>query len=153
MMCNDSWHSGLRPVWQATVLVSLLLGLAACNSDDFIIPPSPSMAQDMMSTEDEAMEDEAMEDEAMMMADAVVMAAAQSSLGCASVANTDGVRLRTGPGTDFPVLGLAYVDEALPMQGLSRDKSWVAVTAHSGDTAYIAVELADTMCPAAPATQ
>jgi len=143
MMRKDSWHTGLRPIWQATVLVGLLLGLAACNSDDFIIPPPPSMAQDMMS----------MEDEAMMMPDAVVMAAAQSSLGCASVANADGVGLRTGPGSDFPSLGLAYVDEALPMQALSADKSWVEVTTPDGRRAYISVELTDTVCPEARATQ
>ncbi len=142
MMRSNPWRLGLRYTLQATALLILGLGLAACNSANFIIPPAPEMAQDTMPEEAES-----------MVAEAVVMAAAQSSLGCASVANQDGVRLRTGPGTGYGVLGLAYVNEALPMQGLSPDRNWVAVTAPSGTTGYIFAELTDTVCPEAQAAQ
>ncbi len=138
MMGNDRHRSGRRLTWRVLGLLVLVLGLAACNSDNFIIPPAPGMESDMMPM---------MAKEDSMMSDAVMMAASQSSLGCVAVVNTDGVRLRTGPSNQHSILGLAYMNDALSMQSLSQDLNWVEITAPSGTRAYIAAEFTDTVCP------
>ena len=137
MMCRDTWPLGLRFTLQVCALLVLMLGLVACNSDDFIIPPVPGTEPEMMPAEVEP----------QVWPEAVVAAMAQSSLGCASVVNADGVRIRTGPGEQYPTLGLGYLDDALPMQGMSQDRNWVEVTAPDGRTAYVFAELTDTVCP------
>lgn len=118
------------------LLPALVLGLAACSSDQFIVPPPEAS---MMMAED-AMMDEEMDGDSMMMA---------MDAECMATVTVDGARLRTGPGTDYPVYGLAYEGDGLGAEAMDAmaDAEWTAVILDTGARVWIASELVETDCP------
>lgn len=62
----------------------------------------------------------------------------------------DGVRLRSGPGTDFSILGFAANGDTYPL--IEESGQWKHVRLHNGKTAWIANWLVSSTANAAPQT-
>ncbi len=120
---NLSCRFGLKRAWLAGTLLLLLVVGGGCNSDRFVVPP----------------------------ADEEVMTMAAMGLNCQEgtpsfQVNEASVRMRTGPGLEYPAYGLVHLGESYAVMDISEDRDWVAFVMEDGRTAWIYADLTLLVC-------
>ena len=119
---NLRWSS-LRRTWFAGLLLLLLVIMAGCDSDKFVMP--------------------AADEEVMTM----VAMGINCQEGVASLqVNTESARVRTGPGVEFPAYGLAHLGEIFEVTDVSEDMTWIGYELEDDRTGWIYGELVLLFC-------
>ncbi len=116
------WASWKR-AWLAGTLLLLVVAVAGCDSDKFVIPP--------------------VDDEVMTMA--------AMGLNCQEgtpsfQVDVEGARVRTGPSVDNPAYGMVHFGEIFEITDVSEDFSWVAYELEEDKTAWIYADLTLLFC-------
>lgn len=118
-----SYWFGPRRAWLAGTLLLLLVAVAGCDSDRFVIPPADAKTMTM----------------------AAVGLNCQDGTASFQVDETS-VRMRTGPGLDYPAYGLVHLGESYAVTDVSEDFAWLAFELEDGKTAWIYAELTRLVC-------
>ncbi len=113
----------LKRLWLAGLLL-LLAVMAGCDSEKFLMPP----------------------------ADDKVMVMAAMGLNCqyggtsSFQVNELSVRMRTGPGLEYPAYGLIHLGQSYTVSDVSEDLAWIAFEREDGRTAWVYAELTLPVC-------
>ena len=112
-----------KRAWLAGTLLLLLVAVAGCDSDKFLMPP----------------------------ANEEVMVMAAMGLNCQDgtatfQVNDTSVRMRTGPGLNYPAYGLIHFGESYAITDVSEDFAWVAFEREDSKTAWVYADLTLLTC-------